>query len=334
MAQSSLPWGGTVTGDAGPYTDDQWSDTWRKLFARDRTLEGVFQNHLNELIVTNPAGTTIRVRSGAAVVDGKFYENTADVDLVGAAPGGGSNFYTVVLRKGFAAQTVIAALLGPDIATPPIVTQADGVTWEIAIATVEITSGGTVTITDVRVYCHFNTRVNTGMLEDLSVSTAKIIDGAVTAVKMTDGAGSGVDADLLDGLEGAAYVNTSADLNANADITLTATPTLIPGMTAAVPAGTYLVTASIPMIIAGTAGQFADIKIQLYKDTVLQYGEAHELWDVPASGRDPKTTLNYIWRVVVTGTQTLEIRAAVEVGFTAAVTTLWQIDKAWAVKIS
>ena len=334
MAEISLPWGGSITGDAGPYTDDQWTDVWRQLFTRDRTLEGVLPDYLNELVVTNPAGLTIRVASGGAVVDGKFYRNTANVDFAGAAPGGGSNFYTVVAHKDFAAQTVRLSMLGPNAVAPPAVTQADGVDWEIAIYEIEITSGSVVTLTDVRVYCHFNTNVSTAMLEDGAVTTPKLPDGAVTAVKLTDGAGSGVDADLLDGLEGSAYLTPMTSLAATADIVLAVgASVLIPGMTGNFDAGTYLVFAEVPMIVAGAAGTHADINLQCFLDAVLQAGEGDWQDDIAASGRSQKTSISFVWRVIVVGVQTIQIRASITAGDTAVVTTIWQIDKAYALKV-
>lgn len=149
MTERSYPWGGTTTGDAtlAPYDDDEWSDIWRKLYTMDRTVQGVILDYANELVVTNPAGTTIRMATGAALVDGKFYENDANIDFAGVAPGAGSNYYTLVLRKSFAGQTVRAVLLGPSPIAPPAVTQVDGTTWEISIATIEITNLGVVTIT-------------------------------------------------------------------------------------------------------------------------------------------------------------------------------------------
>jgi len=332
MTQTSLPWGGTVTGDAGPYTDDQWSDTWRKLFAKNRATEGVFPDYGNELQVTNPAGTTLRVRPGAAIIDGKFYENTADVDLAGAAPGGGSNFYTVVARKDFALQTVRAALLGPDIVSPPTVTQADGVTWEVALATAEITSGGVVTITDARVFCHHNTKVSTTMLDDLAVTGAKIADATITAAKLIDGAGSGVDADLLDGSDSSVYTNITFGLEAVSDITLTNTPTLIPGMTANLTTGTYLIFASVPLIATGSAAQYSQSSMELFKDGVLQNGKPLYTAVVPAAGQ-LNYTLSYVWRITVSGTQTVEVRGRSATGSTATVNTDYTQDKAWALRV-
>lgn len=231
MAQTSWYWDGLVTGDAtlSPYSADEFMDIFRKLFQRDRTLEGVLPDYLGELTVTNPAGTTIRVSDGGALVDGTYYDNTANVDNSVVAPGSGSNFYTVVLRKGWAAQTVRVALLGPDAGSPPAVTQTDGVTWEISIATVEITSGSVITITDTRNYLHFNTEVSSAMIPSSAITLAKMaansvdsdqyVDGSIDAVHLNDGAGSGVDADLLDGQEGAYYEGTLVDYSAISTIT-------------------------------------------------------------------------------------------------------------------
>lgn len=334
MAQTSLPWGGVAVGDFGPYTDDQWSDTWRKLFTRDRTTEGVFPDYLSELAITNPAGLTIRVASGGAVVDGKFYENTANVDFAGAAPGGGSNFYTVVLHKDFAAQTVRLSMLGPNVVAPPAVTQADGVDWEIAIATVEITSSSVVTLTDVREYCHYNTEIETAMIPDDAITTVKILDGAVTAAKMTDGPGSGVDADLLDGLQGADYVNSLTEMLGVSDITLNAVPTLMPGLTTALAAGVYFVTIHIPITISGSSGQYSYVRARLHLNGVQQGGNENWQFDVPSSGRLIKISLERSWRIVVPSLQTIQILLDAVAGSTATAVTSWGEAVAWALKVS
>jgi len=74
MAETSLPWANTGVGDGQAYDDDEWSDWQRKLFSHDRTVQGVIPGYENELAVSNPAGNTIRVATGAALVDGKIYE--------------------------------------------------------------------------------------------------------------------------------------------------------------------------------------------------------------------------------------------------------------------
>jgi len=152
MAETSLVWANNGIGDGQAYDDDEWSDWQRKLFSHDRTVQGVIPGYANELAVSNPAGNTIRVATGAALVDGKFYETDANVDNTITTPGAGSNYYRIVLQKDWALQTVRVAVLGPDVASPPAVTQTDGTTWEVSLATVQITSGGVITITDTRRY--------------------------------------------------------------------------------------------------------------------------------------------------------------------------------------
>ena len=357
MVQTSWPWGGLAVGDAvlAPYSADEWSDIWRKLFQKDRTLEGVLPDYLNELAVTNPAGVTIRTASGGALVDGTYFDNTANVDLVVVAPGGGSNFYRIVLHKSWAAQDVRISLLGPNVVAPDNVTQVDGVTWEISLATVEITSGSVVTVTDDRTYMHFNTEVNSAMIAanaitnakmaDDSVDTAEIVALAVTNAELAagaalanilpvDGAGSGLDADLLDGQHGAYYQNTLTGISATSDIALTNAWQLIPGMTANFTAGTYLVTMSVPFTQTGTSGQFAMTVASLWVDGVEQNGLAMHQDDIPASDRDMWFTLNYAWKIIIAGTKTVEIKARKEAGATATVNTFWQRDKATVLKVN
>jgi len=144
MAELSYYWGGTALGDAvqAPYSDDEFSDIWRKLFMQDRTRQGVVGGYANELEVTNPVGTTVRVDTGAALVDGKFYENDATVDFAAGVAG---QAYRVVLRKTWATQQIRLALLGPAGVNPVPLTQTDGVTWEISLCRVT-NAAGTLTL--------------------------------------------------------------------------------------------------------------------------------------------------------------------------------------------
>lgn len=202
--QGSAPWGGVVTGDAAgnifaaPYSDDDWSDLWSMLLTYDRTTQGVIRSartgYDGNLAVTNPAGTTIRVATGLALVDGKLYANSANVDNVVVAPGGGSNFYRIVLRKDFAAQTVRIALIGPDVVAFPAVTQTDGTLWEIPLAGIEITSAAVVTVTDQRGYVstlladNVTLEIVDGILQikNVGVDTAQIANSAVTTDKIAN----------------------------------------------------------------------------------------------------------------------------------------------------
>jgi hypothetical protein len=153
MTEFSLPWSNENVGDGSlsPYDNDEWSDTWRKLFQRDRTLQGYIEAYENELLVSNPAGNTIRVATGAALVDGKFYETDANVDNAIATPAVSTRIDRVVLRKDFAAQTVrVVILTGVEGGGVPALTQTDGVTWEIPLAQVSITTAPAITISDER----------------------------------------------------------------------------------------------------------------------------------------------------------------------------------------
>jgi len=163
MVEFSIPWAGTIVGDAGPYSDDDWSDMYRKFFSRDRTTQGVLQDYANELEVTSPGALQVEVDTGAAIVDGKFYETDAVVPLAVVAPGAGDQYYTVMLQKnwiGANAQTVRVALYGPVVPPPaaPLygATQVDGTIWEIPLATVRVHHDNTTVVTDTRAFAKYS----------------------------------------------------------------------------------------------------------------------------------------------------------------------------------
>ncbi len=162
MAQSSRPWSTTGTGDGTitGYTADQWATSWRHILRAHSADRGVIVGYGNSLSVSNPAGSTIRVPTGAAIVHGVWYENTAQADYT---PGDGTypalptdnQIHRVVLRKNWTAQTVrIAFISGTDAVAPttPSLTQSDGATWEIPLAQFQVSSAGAISsFTDQRV---------------------------------------------------------------------------------------------------------------------------------------------------------------------------------------
>jgi hypothetical protein len=150
MAEDSRPWSGTVTGDAGPYPDDDWTDWWEAMSVADNTVECVLRDRLNELAVTGVA-TPVSVATGQAIVDGTYYENTSVVTVAIPTPAVATRVDLIVLDKDWVAQTVrIARVAGVEGAGAPAVTQVDGTTWEIALAEVSIDIGGSIVVTDVR----------------------------------------------------------------------------------------------------------------------------------------------------------------------------------------
>lgn len=181
MTEKSWYWPGTTTGDASdaPYDDDEFSDIWRKLFQRDRTLQGIIDGYESELSVSSPSTNVLRVAKGAALVDGKFYEADDVVDKAFATPSVLLRIDRVVLRKDFAAQTVrVAILTGVEGGGVPALTQVDGVTWEIPLAQADITIVPTVTLTNER------QNVRTPLAPDIGTTMRKIAtvagDGAIT----------------------------------------------------------------------------------------------------------------------------------------------------------
>lgn len=152
MAEFSVPWGGIVLGDAGPYTDDDWSDIWRKLFTADRTAQGILRNYANMLAVTGIV-SPVTVATGAAVVDGKYYENDVALGVVVPTPAVLTRIDRIVLEKNFANQ-VVRVVRSPGIegGGEPALVQVDGVTWQIPLAKASITIAAAITLTDERVF--------------------------------------------------------------------------------------------------------------------------------------------------------------------------------------
>ncbi len=153
--ETSSVWGDTTIGDAieAPYDDDEFSSMLGAMIVASRTIQGVLFGRLNRLEVTNPSGLTIQVDSGNAIVDGKLYTNDDVLALtLDAAPGSGTDYYTVDLRKTFALQIVRAVLDGPVNGGPyPALDQTEGTIWEIKLAEITHTSAGVITIFDRRV---------------------------------------------------------------------------------------------------------------------------------------------------------------------------------------
>lgn len=188
MTERSYVWAHSSVGDGvySPYDNDEWSDIWRKLFQKDRTAQGPIEDYENELEVSNPAGTTIRVATGAALVDGKFYETDDNVDTVIVAPAVATRIDRVVLRKSWAAQTVrVAILTGVEGGGLPALTQAEDATWEIPLAYYSITTGSAITISDEREFSR--TPLDGGTGDECGFTEIETItaDGTSTEIDFT-----------------------------------------------------------------------------------------------------------------------------------------------------
>lgn len=141
MTERSIFWTDS-TGHGGPYTQDQMRLINRVLAGAD---DGVAPGLRSEYAVSIN-GSDLRTAPGNAVVNGTVAESDANVDKTPAVPVVGTTGLRIVLRKGWTAQTVTVELLTntDGTAAAPAVTQTDGTTWEISLATAEITTGGTI----------------------------------------------------------------------------------------------------------------------------------------------------------------------------------------------
>ncbi len=179
MTETSWFWGGTSPGDAvdAPYDDDEFSDVLRKLLQRNRTTQGVIEDYQSELLITNPGGVDVRLPTGAALVDGKFYENDANIDTALAVPAVSTRIDRVVLRKSWALQTVrLAILVGVEGGGVPALTQIDGTTWEIPLAQASITTISVITLTDERVFAR--TPLTPSAIPAMEVIETIVADGS------------------------------------------------------------------------------------------------------------------------------------------------------------
>lgn len=170
MAESSRFWAslGIGDGDTGGYPQDEIYDFFRKVFISDQQAsQGVLKNVDNELAASGVA-TPISVATGAAIVYGFFYENTAVVDLAVASPATGTTGGRVNLKVDWVAQTVrLEAVKNTDgNAAPPALTQTDGVEWQLPLYTFTITTLGVIALTDVRTYAAMSLEVVDEMIRD------------------------------------------------------------------------------------------------------------------------------------------------------------------------
>lgn len=153
------------------------------------------------------AVSPIAINTGAALVDGIPYENTTSATLAIGTPAIGTTGHRIVLRANWAAQTVrITDIASADgTAAIPAAVQIAGTTYDITLATLQITTGGVITVTDARSFLHYTTRVNTAMLDDESVTAAKTANRTRTifvsprssynvtdSVALTDSTGNGL----------------------------------------------------------------------------------------------------------------------------------------------
>ncbi len=151
MTERSRPWTGIVTGDSGPYSDEQWSDVWAGVFGPVVAREGVFAAQadiLTPLNLSSVAATPVSIAPGQAIVDGTWYENTTSVSKAISTPAVNPRVDRILLRKDSVLQTVrIEVKEGAEAASPvpPPLTQTVDVTWELPLWQIHVTTGAVIT---------------------------------------------------------------------------------------------------------------------------------------------------------------------------------------------
>lgn len=156
MAELSYPWDGTTTGDANiaPYNAaTEFAAILEQVSGSSARADrgGVFFGYLNDLAVSSVGVSPASVASGAAIVFGTIYDNSTSVNVAIPTPAGATRIDRIVLRKSWSAQTIrITRIAGAEGGAAQPITQTPGVTWDIVLAHATITTGGVVTITDMR----------------------------------------------------------------------------------------------------------------------------------------------------------------------------------------
>lgn len=182
MTETSRPWSGVTIGDAGPYTDLQWQESWEAWLHFDPANSDVQvdKNYGGQLLVTSPGANQVEVASGRAFIKGSYYEND---DVVSFAIANGTSSDSIMLQKVWANQTI--RLIHKVGSSTPV--KNDGVLWEVVVATFDVDPAGVISnIVNHPIRIYLNTYVDTPQIEDLAVTTAKLDDLAVTTPKIAD----------------------------------------------------------------------------------------------------------------------------------------------------
>lgn len=169
MVERSRFWNGTSVGDANEAPYDGPTEFGRILDsilgASAPTGYGAENNHgifpyndapstaADGVLLVSGAASPVTIGGGRAWVRGSWYENDAPTTVVIPTPAGATRIDLIVLRKDWAAQTVrITRIAGVEGGAAPATTRTDGLTWDIILGQVTITTGGVITLS------HFDRR--------------------------------------------------------------------------------------------------------------------------------------------------------------------------------
>ena len=167
------------------------------ILAGCSNFEGVAPGFLNALEGTVTGSETVQINTGGAVVDGLwFYCSAAESVTIPSATAGNTRIDRIVLRADWANFNVsIHRIAGTDSGSPtaPAITQTAGTTYDIMLYQALVDPGGTVTLTDERVWARVpvdDTTISffsgTLRVKDVGITAAKIATNAVETAKIKD----------------------------------------------------------------------------------------------------------------------------------------------------
>lgn len=179
MAQKSYPWGRALGADSmAGYTAKEWYSIWGAIARTGQVTidggitgdaafynQGVFYSIGNRLVCTTPANARVDVDTGAALVEGAFFENDTAIGAAGDISVGPRTCYVVVRKNYSAVAYSPAGIASVALFTVPAYTARVTVIdngsftqdvnrltyWDIPLASFDIDAGGVITnFTDLR----------------------------------------------------------------------------------------------------------------------------------------------------------------------------------------
>lgn len=154
MTEKSWPWAEAGPGDGVAYTDAEWRNMWRATFG----IEGILRGFLNELEVTVAGANDLQIDTGAAYVDGCFYQNTVSHVHIAptSAPAGETRKCAVIIEQDHTLQTARMAFLVGTAGAYPAPTQNSETLWQMLHYYYIIDDAGTITgLTQMSSYAQF-----------------------------------------------------------------------------------------------------------------------------------------------------------------------------------
>lgn len=172
MTEKSMFWTTGVSGDGlNKYNADSWMLLMRSMLVGNYLAAygwgGILPSPVaSEHLAVSGTATPVSIQKGWACVYGLMYQNDAAATLAVPTPVINTTGKSVVLRANWTTRQVRLALITSSDGDSafPAVTQTPGSIYEIKLCNMTVTTGGVITITDVRRFLGFNSNIHRGHL--------------------------------------------------------------------------------------------------------------------------------------------------------------------------